>query len=105
MVGVIEHATDVQSPVVLTWLLTGSVALGLVSLAMIIPALQDYDRLRTVYRPTSFVMILAAGLALLVGLWRPAPLILVVALAAILSLVWIFAVWRWLGTEEEIQPN
>jgi hypothetical protein len=63
--------------------LSGSVALGLISLAMIIHALQDYDRLRTVYGPSSFVMVLAAGMALLIGIWRPAPLVLVVTLAAI----------------------
>lgn len=97
MVGVIEHATAGRAPTATTWLLTGSTALGLVSLAMIVRTLQDYDRLKTVYRPTSFAMLVAAGVALLLGAWRPAPLVLVAALAVIQSLVWVFAIWRQLA--------
>lgn len=104
MVNIIEHAADIQSPVVSTWLLTGAVALNLVSLAIISPTLQDYDRFKPIYRPMSFVMILAAGLSLLVGLWRPTPLVLVITLAALLSLVWIYGVWRWLVAEERANP-
>ena len=100
MVSLIEHATDDRAPVATTWLLAGSVALGLLSLAVIVRTLQDYDRLNAVYRPTSIAMVGAAGAALLIGAWRPAPLALVIALGAIYFVTWIFAVSRWLGTEE-----
>lgn len=100
MVSLIEHATDDRAPVATTWLLAGSVALGLVSLAVIVRTLRDYDRLNTVYRPTSIAMLAAAGVALLIGTWRPAPLVLVIALGAVYFVIWIFAVSRWLGTEE-----
>ena len=105
MISIIEHSADAQSPLISTWLLTSSVAVGLVSLAIIGPTLQDYDRFKMIYRPTSFVMILAAGLSVLIGLWRPAPLVLVITLAALLLLVWVFAVGRWLATEGRLQPN
>lgn len=67
---------------------------------MIVRTLRDYDRLNTVYRPTSIAMLGAAGVALLIGTWRPAPLVLVIALGAVYFVIWIFAVSRWLGTEE-----
>ena len=100
MVSLIEHATDDRAPVATTWLLAGSVALGLVSLAVIVRTLRDYDRLNMVYRPTSIAMLGAAGVALLIGGWRPAPIVLVISLGAIYFVVWIFAVSRWLGTDE-----
>ena len=103
MVGLIQHATDDRAPAATTWLLAGSVALGLVSLAVIVRTLRDYDRLNTVYRPTSILMLGAAGVALLIGAWRPAPLALVIALGAIYFVVWVFAVSRWLGTDEAAQ--
>jgi low temperature requirement protein LtrA len=106
MVSVIEHATASRAPVAATWLLTGSTALGLVSLAVIVGTLQDYGRLKTVYRPTLLAMLGAASLAILVGAWRPAPLMLVVALAAIQLLVWIFAIFRQLRiAEAAAQPD
>jgi low temperature requirement protein LtrA len=101
MVGVIEHATDDRAPQAATWLLSGSVALGFLALIVIVRTLEDYDRYRAVYLPTSFVMLGAAGLALLIGAWRPAPLLLVTALAATQALVWVFAVGRWLGMRAE----
>jgi CHASE2 domain-containing sensor protein len=100
MVSLILSATDDRAPAATAWLLAGSVALGLVSLVVIVRTLQDYDRLITVYRPTSILMLVAAGVALLIGAWRPAPIVLVVTLGAIYFVVWIFAVSRWLGTEE-----
>ena len=104
MASIIEHAMDIQSPVISTWLLVGAVALNFISLAIISPTLRDYDRFKPIFRPMSFVMILAAGLSLLVGLRRPTPLVLVITLATILSLVWLYTTWRWLATEEGANP-
>lgn len=103
MVSIVEHATDARAPVATTWLLAGSVAVGFVSLATIIRTLGDYERLAVVYHPTSLVMLGAAAAALLVAAWRPSPLILVVAMTVIQSLVWVFALSRWLSTEEAAQ--
>ena len=100
MVSMIEHAGDDRAPITATWLLTGSTALALVSLAIIIRALEDYQKLKVVFQPTSRAMLVAAGGTLVVGVWRPSPLLLVVVLSAVLSWVWFFAVSRWLTTEE-----
>ena len=100
MVSLIEHAADERAPTSTAWLLAGSVALGLVSLVAIVRTLRDYDRLVSVYRPASMVMVAGAATALLIALWRPAPLILAIALGAIFVVTWLFAVTRWLATEE-----
>ena len=81
MASVIQHASTGLTPNCEAWLLIGSTALGLLALAMIVRTLQDYDRLKTVYRPTSAAMLVAAGAALLLGVWRPFPVVLVGALA------------------------
>lgn len=94
MVSVIEHATTGRTPTAAAWLLSGSTALGLVSLAVIVRTLQDYDQLKTVYRPTSFAILAAAVVAILLGAWRPAPVLLVAALAATQSFLWVYAISR-----------
>ena len=101
--GALLGAVSLAGSVLLGWLLAGSVALGLVSLAVVVRTLQDWERLNAVYRPTSILMHGAAGVALLIGAWRPAPLVLVIALGATYFAVWVFAVSRWLGTDEAAQ--
>ena len=103
MVSVIEHAADDRTLDATAWLLAGSVALGLVSLAVVVRTLQDWERLNAVYRPTSILMLGAAGVALLIGAWRPAPLGFVIALGATYFAVWVLAGARWLGTDEAAQ--
>ena len=94
MIGLIEHAHDAQTPSGTAWLLAGSVALLLVALALITRTLADYHRHALIFRPLGAVMVGAAGLAVLVGWWRPAAWLLALLLAAILAAVWIFAVVR-----------
>jgi len=96
MVGVVEHAADPATPADVAWLLAGSVAVALVSLVLTIRTLADLERLGAVYRPLSRVMVGAAGIALLVGWWRPMGWVLTVTLFAILLGVWLFAVDRML---------
>ena len=103
MVSIIEHASDVRAPVGATWLLAGSVAVGLLCIALIMRTLDDYRQLAVVYSPASLAMVWAAAAAIAVGAWRPAPLVLVIVMAAIQSSVWAFAVYRWLGTDEAAQ--
>jgi hypothetical protein len=103
MVSLIEHAGDDRSPVTATWLLTGSSTLGLIALAIIMRSLEDYEKLKVVYQSTSLAMLAAGGATLVVGVWRPSPLLLVVVMIVIQSWVWTFAVSRWLTTEEGAQ--
>ncbi len=94
MVGLIGDAREPQTPAPVAWLLAGSVALLLVALGGMTRTLADFDRHAIVYRPLAWVMLGAAGVALLVGWWRPAPWLLALLLAAILASVWLFAVVR-----------
>jgi low temperature requirement protein LtrA len=94
MVGLIQHAHDAQAPASTAWLLTGSVAIALLALGLLTRSLADYERHAAVYRPLTVVMVGAAIVALLVGGWQPAPWLLALAMAAILAVVWVFAVIR-----------
>jgi hypothetical protein len=78
-------------------LLAGSVALGLLALIVIERALVDAERLRGVYQPLSLAMAAGAAVAIIVGWARPPPWLLVALLVAILSVLWFFAVYRFLG--------
>ena len=76
------------------------VAAGLVSLAGVVRTLDAYESLRVIYGPTSRVMVVAAVVALFVGLMRPPGLLLVFLLAVIQAGVWVYALSLWLRTEE-----
>ena len=105
MVSVIEHAGDPRAPEVATWVLSGSVALSLLSIAAIACTLRDFTRYRGIYSATCIVMVaLALAVAIPVGLWRPAPVTLISILLGVLTVVWMVAVFRWLTTEGQIEP-
>lgn len=95
MISLVAHAGDARAPVGSSWLLAGSVALVLVSLVVTIGTLEDARRIPEVYRPLSPVMGGAAVVAVLIGWARPAPWLLVLALAVLLAATWVFAVARW----------
>ncbi len=96
MVSLIEHAGDDHAPASTAWLLGGSVTLGLVALILILRTLADFQRMSALYRPVSWVMVLASGLALLSAWWAPAPWLFALSLVVILAGVWVFAVSRWM---------
>ena len=96
MVSLIEHAHDARTPVGTAWLLAGAVALGLLALSVTERTLVDAQRLSVVYQPLSLAMGAGAGAALVVGWARPAPWLLALLLVAILSVLWVFAVSRFL---------
>jgi low temperature requirement protein LtrA len=100
MVVVVEHARKDRTPAGASWLLTAAVAMGLVSLAGVVRTLEAYESLRVIYGPTLRVMVVAAVVALFVGLMRPPGLLLVFLLAAIEAGVWAYALSLWLRTEE-----
>lgn len=96
MVSLLEHGGDDRSPASTSWLLATSVALLLLSLILVMRGLEDYNRFIRVYQPVAVVTAAGAGVALLIGWWRPTPLLLVLTLTAIPLLIWWFAVDRWL---------
>jgi len=100
MVSLIEHAGDDQAPTSTAWLLGGSVALGLMALIPIMRTLRDFQRLSAIYRPLSWIMVLASALAILIAYLTPTPWLLAVGLVVVLLGVWIFAVSRWMRLNE-----
>jgi low temperature requirement protein LtrA len=96
MVSLIEHATDRRTPAPTAWLLSGSVALGLLALAVIIPTLTDAARLPQVYQPVRAVLGIAAITAIAIGALRPRPWLFAALLVAVLSAVWLYAITLWI---------
>ncbi len=96
LVSLIEHAADQRAPVDAAWVLTGSVAVALVGLIVTMRTLADYERLISIYRPLAATLGVGAAVIALIGWWRPAPWLLVLAIVAVLSIVWGVAVDRWL---------
>ena len=97
MVSLIEHAEDARVPANTAWLLAGSVAFGLVALVLNMWPLRAWKRFPELYHAIAGAMVVAAVLALFVGWLRPAPWALALVLLAILTAVWFYAVFRWLG--------
>jgi low temperature requirement protein LtrA len=95
IISLVEHARDPAPPAATAWLLSGSVALGLLALILIGRSLEDAVRLASVYRPLSLALGLGAVVAIAAGLLTPVPWLLALLLVAILSALWFFAV-AWL---------
>ena len=92
MVSLIEHAHDDSTPEPTSWLLSGTVAVGLVSLIPAWRALADASRLPSVYRPLWIATVAGAVASVIIGWSRPAPWLLALLLVIVLGLVWAVAV-------------
>jgi low temperature requirement protein LtrA len=97
--SLIGHAHDARAPAETAWLLGGAVALGLLALIVTGQSLVDAERLLSVYRPLGMVLAIGAVAALVVGWVRPAPWLLALLLLAVLSVLWAFAVLRFLRAD------
>lgn len=95
MVSLVEHGSDSSAPAATAWLLTGSVALGLVSMVLLFRTLNDFDRLPTLYRTGSTSLLIAAAVVLVLGWWAPAPLVLASSVVVLLALTWVGAIRKW----------
>jgi low temperature requirement protein LtrA len=106
MVGLIEHAHDPRTPQAVAWLVAGAVALVLVAATLVARSLEEFERLAAAYRPLGVAMLGGALAALAIGWVGPPPWLLVLALGAILSVLWLFAVGRFLavGAWEDERP-
>lgn len=99
MVSLIGHAHDARTPARTAWLLAGAVAVALLAQAIAARALVDAERLAVVYRPLTVILVGGAAAAGVVGWIRPAPWLLALLLVAILLMLWILAVSRFLRAE------
>lgn len=104
MISVIEHAGDLHSPAVASWVLSGSVAVAFVAIAAIVRTLRDWARYRLIYLPTSIFMVVLALAIIPIGLLRLGPIALVSSLLGLLTVAWLIAVYRWLRTESADEP-
>jgi low temperature requirement protein LtrA len=104
MVRLIGHAHDASAPAGTSWLLAGAVATGLLALVLTEQALDDAERLSLVFHPLRLALSGGAAAALIVGWLRPAPWLLALLLVAILSVVWFFAVSRFLRADAWGEP-
>jgi low temperature requirement protein LtrA len=95
IVSLVEHAHDPATPAATAWLLSGSVALGLLALILTARSLEDAVHLASVYRPLTAALAVGAAVALLAGWLAPTPWLRALLLVAILSALWFFAV-AWL---------
>jgi low temperature requirement protein LtrA len=104
MVSLIGHAHDATTPAGTSWLLAGAVATGLLALVLTEQALADAERLSVVFHPLRLALCGGAAAALIVGWLRPAPWLLALLLVAVLSVVWFFAVSRFLRADAWGEP-
>ena len=104
MVSLIGHAHDPHTPAGTSWLLAGAVATGLIALVLTEQALVDAERLALVFEPLRLALSGGAAAALIVGWLRPAPWLLALLLVAVLSVVWGFAVSRFLRADAWREP-
>ncbi len=100
MVSLIEHGADAATPVPTAWLLSGSVAIGLIALAVSARTLVDFYRFPSLFRPVTGALAITAGTALLLGWLAPAPWALAALLVLALLVLWFFAISRWLRLED-----
>ena len=96
MTSLIEHAHDPSVPATTAWLLAGAVAVGLTALVPTALVLEDAVRLPEVYRKIATTLVVGALAALGVGWLQPAPWALALLLSAILVIVWLVAIGRFL---------
>jgi low temperature requirement protein LtrA len=90
MVSLIEHAGDARTPAATAWLISGSTALTMLSLAVVVGTMPAHDGRRAV----PLTLTASAGLAVLLGALRPDPLLLAILLHLLLFAVWIEAFVR-----------
>ena len=96
MTSLVGYAHDPSSPPAIAWLISGAVALGLLALVPAALALEDAAELRPVYRKIGSTMIVGAVAALVVGWLQAPPWAMGLLLAAILVMVWLVVIVRFL---------
>ena len=80
-------------------------AIGLLALIVVTRTLVDAARVPEIYNPIAVALALAAGASLVLGFLRPAPWLLALSLWAVLSVVWFYAIVRWVkytSPEEQV---
>lgn len=95
MVSLVQHAADARTPEPTAWLLTGTVVVALIALAVVTSGLVDSQRLSSVFGPLRWAMVPAALAVFGAGWIRPAPWALALVVSFVLSALWLYAILRW----------
>ena len=104
IVSLLEHAGDSRTPTATAWLLVGSVVIVLGSVTLACSALPPDEFPPGMVRYIAPCFGAAAVLVVAIGFVRPAPLVMVSAISAVLLLVWLalFAVYLALGGDPDV---
>ena len=94
MVSLVDHAHDGRTPAATAWVLCAGAAAVLGATMLVAASLQAWHRDRGLYQPLARACATAAVACLGLGVARPAPLILGLALVLLLSIPWGLAVAR-----------
>jgi low temperature requirement protein LtrA len=104
MVSLVEHADEARTPAATGWLLVGSIVIVLASTTLACTALPPDEFPDGMARCIAPSFGAAASVVVVIGLVRPAPLVMVGAISAVLLLVWLalFAVFLALGGDPDV---
>jgi low temperature requirement protein LtrA len=104
MVSLVEHAGDSRTPATTAWLLSGSVAVMLGAVTLAASALPDDEFPPGMGRYVGPAYGLAAVVTLGIGAARPAPIVLVTSVSAVLLVAWLvlFVVFLAFGGDPEV---
>jgi low temperature requirement protein LtrA len=94
MVSLVDHAHEGRTPAATAWVLCAGAAFVLGATMLLATSLPAWNGDRGVYQPLARTCAAVAGACLVLGAARPSPLILGLALVALLSIPWILAVAR-----------
>ena len=104
MVSLLEHAAERRTPVATGWLLVGSLVIVLGSITLACTALPSDEFPEGMARSIAPSFGAAAAVIVVIGLVRPAPIVMVSAISAVLLLVWLalFTVFLALGGDPDV---
>ena len=105
MVSIIDHAHDSRTPGPTAWLLTGSVAVTFGAVSIACTALPVDEFPSGMQRWIGPSLGIAAAVTIAIGALRPAPIVLLSCVSAVLLLAWLalFAVYLALGGDPEVE--
>jgi low temperature requirement protein LtrA len=91
MVSLVAHADESRTPAPSAWLIAASVAVMLLSVAIVLRSLRERIQQPQLHRVQTIALLLAAVVALILGWLRPTPWLLALGLATVLAGPWIVA--------------
>ncbi len=101
MVSLVDHAHGGRTPAATAWVLCAGAAVVLGATMLLAATLPAWDGDRGLYRPLARICAAVAAACLGLGVVRPTPLILGLALVVLFAIPWGYAVARRLASETD----